>query len=201
MNFRLYDILTMLVQGVLVIGTALFLYFPNSLEGANGLYLTAVAFFVGYIINALGSWLEGAYRWLLGGKPSTVIFHPKKGKKYSGTGRVRFYQVDLVSQLLLNDCEVEGVNGYEEMLFVMAKNATEKSDNKRIQDFNATYAMSRSFLTAAIILMFLIIARYPCCWYSYLSVVIVVICLFRFRDYNYYYVREVLTTYLHQRRK
>lgn len=107
----------------------------------------------------------------------------------------------LVSQLLLKDCKVEIVNGYEEVLFTRAKDVAEESDNKRIQDFNATYAMSRSFLTAAIILTFLIISRYPCCWFSYLSIILVVVCLFRFRDSSYYYVREVLTTYLHQRRK
>lgn len=45
MNFRLYDILAMLVQGILVTGTALFLFYPDYLEGVNGLYLTAVAFF------------------------------------------------------------------------------------------------------------------------------------------------------------
>ena len=88
MNFRLYDILAMLVQGILVTGTALFLFYPDYLEGINGLYLTAVAFFIGYIINALGSWLEESHRWLFGGKPSTTIFHPKKGKKYSGAGKV-----------------------------------------------------------------------------------------------------------------
>lgn len=201
MNFRLYDILAMLVQGILVTGTALFLFYPDCLNGANSLYLTAVAFFIGYIINALGSWLEEFYRWLVGGKPSTTIFHPKKGKNYSGSGRVRFYQVDIVSQLLCKDCNVDEVKGNEEILFSHAKNIAEKSDNKRIHEFNATYAMSRSFLTAAIILMFLIIVRYPCCWYSYLSIIIVVVCLFRFRDCNYYYVREVLTTYLHQRGK
>ena len=199
MNFRLYDILTVLVQGVLVTGTALFLYSPNSLEEANGLYLTAIAFFIGYLINALGSWLEGSYRWLVGGKPSSTIFHPQKGKEYSGAGKVRFYQVDIVSKLLCNDCNVEEVKGNEEMLFSHAMHIAERSDNKRIQDFSATYAMSRSFLTAAIALMLLIIARFPCCWYSYLSIIIVVVCLFRFRDSNYYYVREVLKTYLHQR--
>lgn len=201
MNFRLYDILAMLVQGILVTGTALFLFYPDCLNGANSLYLTAVAFFIGYIINALGSWLEEFYRWLVGGKPSTAIFHPKKGKNYSGSGRVRFYQVDIVSQLLCKDCNVDEVKGNEEILFSHAKNIAEKSDNKRIQEFNATYAMSRSFLTAAIILMFLIIVRFPCCLYSYLSILIVVVCLFRLRDFNYYYVREVLTTYLHQRGK
>ena len=201
MNFRLYDILAMLVQGILVTGTALFLFYPDCLNGANSLYLTAVAFFIGYIINALGSWLEEFYRWLVGGKPSTTIFHPKKGKNYSGAGRVRFYQVDIVSQLLCKDCNVDEVKGNEEILFSHAKNIAEKSDNKRIQEFNATYAMSRSFLTAAIILMFLIIVRFPCCLYSYLSILIVVVCLFRLRDFNYYYVREVLTTYLHQRGK
>lgn len=201
MNFRLYDILTMLIQGILVTGTALLLFSPDYLEGANGLYLTATAFFIGYIINALGSWLEEFYRWLVGGKPSTIIFHPKKGKKYSGTGRVRFYQVDIVSQFLCKDCNVEVVKGNEEILFSQAKHIADKSENKRIQEFNATYAMSRSFLTAAIILMFLIIVRFPCCLYSYLSILIVVVCLFRFRDCNYYYVREVLTTYLHQRGK
>lgn len=201
MNFRLYDILAMLVQGILVTGTALFLFYPDYLEGVNGLYLTAVAFFIGYIINTLGSWLEESYRWLFGGKPSTTIFHPKKGKKYSGAGRVRFYQVNIVSQLLCNDCNVDEVKGNEEMLFSHAKHIAEKSDNKRIQEFNATYAMSRSFLTAAIILMFLIIVRFPCCLYSYLSILIVAVCLFRLRDFNYYYVREVLTTYLHQRGK
>lgn len=201
MNFRLYDILAMLVQGILVTGTALFLFYPDCLNGANSLYLTAVAFFIGYIINALGSWLEEFYRWLVGGKPSTTIFHPKKGKNYSGAGRVRFYQVDIVSQLLCKDCNVDEVKGNEEILFSHAKNIAEKSDNKRIQEFNATYAMSRSFLTAAIILMFLIIVRFPCCLYSYLSILIVVVCLFRLRDFNYYYIREVLTTYLHHRGK
>ncbi len=201
MNFRLYDILTMLIQGILVTGTALLLFSPDYLEGANGLYLTATAFFIGYIINALGSWLEEFYRWLVGGKPSTIIFHPKKGKKYSGAGRVRFYQVDIVSQFLCKDCNVEVVKGNEEILFSQAKHIADKSENKRIQEFNATYAMSRSFLTAAIILMFLIIVRFPCCLYSYLSILIVVVCLFRLRDFNYYYVREVLTTYLHQRGK
>ena len=178
----------MLVQGILVTGTALFLFYPDYLEGVNGLYLTAVAFFIGYIINTLGSWLEESYRWLFGGKPSTTIFHPKKGKKYSGAGRVRFYQVNIVSQLLCNDCNVDEVKGNEEILFSHAKHIAEKSDNKRIQEFNATYAMSRSFLTAAIILMFLIIVRFPCCLYSYLSILIVAVCLFRLRDFNYYYV-------------
>ena len=116
----------MLVQGILVTGTALFLFYPDYLEGVNGLYLTAVAFFIGYIINTLGSWLEESYRWLFGGKPSTTIFHPKKGKKYSGAGRVRFYQVNIVSQLLCNDCNVDEVKGNEEMLFSHAKHICQR---------------------------------------------------------------------------
>lgn len=95
------------------------------------------------------------------------------------------------------DCE----NPSEDRLFNKAMRAVNGDQNSRVPDFNAHYALSRTILTTVLISSILLIYSNPCCWQSYLSIVVVLICWNKYRERAYYYAREVLNEYLKTNKK
>ena len=93
MNFKIYDVLSSLVPGFLLLMAILEL-FNLSFNKEMIVPYTALAFLLGYLINTISSWLEDLYFLTWMGKPSDCLL---KGRDI---WKVRFYQSQKVRELL-----------------------------------------------------------------------------------------------------
>ena len=198
MQFKYYDILSSLLAGFIVL-TITLLCFDIEYKSEYAIPYLAIAFFLGYLINALSSCLESFYYWTIGGKPSNKIFIKKKGKDYSGISKVKFYDTDEFVFLLKQD--LQDKNASHEKMFSRAKFSILGNDNSRISDFNAHFALSRTLLTTILASVIMLIIWQPCNWQVYLMLIPLLICWNRFRERGYYYAREVLYEYLKKNKK
>lgn len=206
MNFKYYDVLSSLIMGYVALVIGMYLLQIEYNNDYTVAYL-AIAFLCGYINNAIGSLLESFYYFTIGGKPSDRLLSNDEKEhswlyhlfvpKNTGIKKVRFYETETVRELLLEGLE-ESIDGepIEDRLFSKAKRTVNGNQDSRVPDFNAHYALSRSILTTVLISTIVIIVMNPCCWKSYLPIVILFICWRRYRERAYYYAREVLNEYL-----
>jgi len=102
----------------------------------------ALAFIGGYFINTFSSWLEGFYRFLWGGN----IVNDFLDK--DGIWKVKFYEGKKAKEILQGRVEANSSN---KVLFNKAMQIANENSSKRLEDFNASYAFSRSLLTALLI--------------------------------------------------
>ena len=198
MQFKYYDILSSLLAGYIALVVSLFCFNFEYKSEYSIVYL-AIAFFLGYLINALGSFLEPFYYWTIGGKPSNKILVKKKGKDYSGIRKVKFYDTNEVVSKLKQ--ELNDKNASNEKMFSKAKISVIGNAESRVPDFNAHYALSRTILTTMLVSVFMMIIWQPCNWEVYLMFIPLLICWNRYRERGYYYAREVLYEYLKNSRK
>lgn len=187
MNFKIYDVLSSLVPGYLLLVAILELF---NIPFNKDLIIpyTAVAFLLGYLVNAISSWLEDFYFLTWNGKPSDRLLNGKD------IWKVRFYHSQKVKELLKNEAKQEKPSNDE--LFSIAMRYANQKDS-RVDDFNATYAFSRSILTTVILgSVFLLITYYN----NFGIYLLILPCLFvvwlRCKQRGYYYAREVLNVYL-----
>lgn len=187
MKFKYYDLLSHIVPGYVIYQTIVLLF--EDLPDIETLPSIAFAFIIGYFINTLGSWLEGFYRLFYKGKPSIKLLQGKD------TTKVRFYEHQEVISILKQ--KVDADNPSLNRLFAVAMNIANNSDNSRVYDFNASYALSRAFLTSLIIVFLLIITQYYDNLWPYLTMLpLIIITWKRLKERDYYYAREVLLTVL-----
>lgn len=72
-------------------------------------------------------------------------------------------------------------------------------EQSRVPTFNAHYALSRTILTAILFVDVTLAFNYYNNWIFWVSaILILVISWNRYKERSYYYVREVLNTYLSQ---
>lgn len=90
MIFKYYDLMSSLVSGVLVAVSVNIIYDLG--YNYEMIPLLAVAYVIGYFINALSSFLVSVYNKLIGGKPSDVLLTPITEQDYTGYSKVRFYE-------------------------------------------------------------------------------------------------------------
>jgi len=191
MNFKAYDILASLIPGfllVLVLLTALEVKFDKDLIVAY----TAVAFFLGFLVNTLSSWLEDFYYWTWGGKPSINILRGKN------IWKVKCYHSTQTKELLKS--EAANPEATDDELFSIAMRHVTGIKDSRIEDFNALYAFSRSLLTTVLIGTILLLIQNYNDWrfYAFLIPALLVVWL-RCKQRGYYYAREVLNEYWKKR--
>lgn len=193
MEFRIYDILSSLVHGVICLGTAILLFEWPILDYGS-MYFAAVSFCIGYLINSIGSWLQKGLFWSFGGTPTKQIFKNRKGKTYSGISSVRFYFSKELVETLKNELQVDNIitDKFSERIQEVAR----RSENTRIADFNCSYVFSRSLIVSSTIIVAILIFCFPYIWQTYLSLIIPAICYFRCRNRAFHYAKEVATEYL-----
>lgn len=193
MKFKHYDILSQVVIGYVIL-VVLIYFFDLDYDNKYSVAYLAIAFVIGYLVNALSSFLDKFYHWTIGGKPSSKLLqiHPKK--KHTGIGKVRFYHAEKIILLLKEDVEDE--NADENKMFGAAMRLSNSDESTRVPDFNAHYAFSRVMLTAMIILALLLIVKYYNNWQVYLIIFPLLLCWVRYKERGYYYAREVLNEYL-----
>lgn len=188
MKFRLYDTLVHLVPGFVVY----LAYLEVTGQGFNKdllVPMTALAFVIGYFVNAIASWFEGIFYWTWGGKPSSRMLDGHD------VWKVRFYEHRKAKELLQK--ESSGSSKHNDALFSIAMRYATPEVNSRVSDFNANYAFSRVILMTILIASVLLIANKPTSLQVYaLTVPVTIASWLRAKQRGYYYAREVLNTYL-----
>lgn len=180
------------------------LYFQNiDYNKDYSLAYITFGFLTGYIVNACGSIFEPFYYFLIGGKPSVNLLKPSYCTSKSSHSlfkkfnfEIKLYEQHKIRELLLKD--VEEKNPSEDLLFAKAMRAVIGNEKSRIHDFNASYALSRTILTATICLVSVYLFHNHSDWSDFSSILLLLIILYRYRQYGYYFAREVLTQYLRQ---
>ena len=197
LEFKIYDILSSLVHGVICLGTAMQLWGISFID-YGAVYFISLSFCIGYLINTLGSLIQRFLFWTFGGTPTTQMLKNRKGKTYSGIANVRFYFTEeLLKELKLELDDTASDDKLSERMQQVAR----ESNNSRIKDFNCSYAFSRSFIVSSAIISIMIISRIPYFWQTYLTLGIPAICYLRCRNRAFHYAKEVATEYLNTRRK
>lgn len=187
MNFKIYDVLSSLVPGFLLLMAILEL-FNLSFNKEMIVPYTALAFLLGYLINAISSWLEDLYYLTWMGKPSDCLLTGQD------IWKVRFYHSQRVRELL--KAEAQNEKSTNDELFSIAMLYANQKDS-RVEDFNATYAFSRSILTTVLIGgVFLLIRNYNDWTYYLMIIPVLLVVWLRCKQRGYYYAREVLNVYL-----
>lgn len=188
MNFKAYDILSSLVPGflaVLILLNAFDIKYDKDLVIAY----TAVAFFMGYLMNTISSWMEDFYFLTWGGKPSNQLLDGKD------IWKVKFYQSSKAKGLLLT--EWGNTNATNDQLFSIAMRYANGQKDGRVDDFNAQYAFSRNLLTTILVgTVILLVDNYSDWKYYACLIPSLVIVWLRCKQRAYYYAREVLNVYL-----
>ena len=190
MKFKFYDILAHLIPGFIIY--LVYLEFASEVFDPDFVVpATAIAFALGYFVNALASWLENFYCWTWGGKPSNRLLDGKD------IWKVRFYEHKKVKLMLQK--EAGDVCKKNDVLFNLAMKYATPEVNSRVSDFNANYAFSRVILTTVLITSGVMIFLYYDSYEVYFcSISFIITAWYRCKQRGYYFVREVFRTYLLQ---
>lgn len=187
MNFKSYDILSKLITGLLVSFVIIKFYIPSVDLGNLGevIFITSMAYIVGFFIDTFSSWLEPLFYFTWGGKPSDRFLSGAgtwKVKVPSHIEEIKNYLRGLINNSDISDKELFGI-------------ALRKVKSDRITDFQNLYAFSRSLLTSFIILFFCLIPQFYCCWLFYvLSFILILVLWLRAKQRAYYFVKEVIVS-------
>lgn len=187
MTFKAYDIFSSLVPGfLLLLVLQYFLCLPFDKDYIVG-YI-AIAFLLGYIMNAVGSWFEDIYVFSWGGKPSSNLLRGKS------IWKIKFYNYRQVRQHLMQ--KSANTNPNDDELFAIAMRDVASIKDTRIDDFNAIYAFARTMLTTSLIGGILILTRNYTDWQYYIGVFLIILVLwYRCKQRGYYYAKEILNVY------
>lgn len=200
MNFKNYDILSNLILGYILL-VALLPIFNLAFELESSVAYLAIAYVIGYMVNAIGSWIEGFYYCTIGGKPSDIYLTPVNNqKKNKGHSKIKFYHSEEVVRMLKEELKEDSPSTGK--MFSTAMQYSNSDNSTRVPDFNAQYAFSRSLLTTMIILSLIVLIQYGCeLISSWFILVPLFISWYRYKDRAYYYAREVLLVYLHKKKQ
>ena len=141
MNFKYYDLLSHLVPGYLVYQVLIFTI--DKIPDIQLLPGIAIAFILGFLVNAISSWIEGFFYWTWGGRPSDKIL------KGQGTHKTKLHELKKIYKSLKKESEED--NPKTAKLFEIAMRYADYSNNEKVNDFNASYAFSRALLTSLLI--------------------------------------------------
>lgn len=198
MNFKYYDLLSCIVMGYIAL-VALLLFMDIPFNKDYSIPYLAIAYVLGYMINALGSMIEKFYYWTIGGVPSDKLLTIDVQKNYTGIDKVKFYFAHEVIALLKEEChDADATTG---KMFAKAMPYSDSDDKTRVPDFNAQYAFTRTLLTTMIIVCLLLIPKYYDDWYVWFLLIPLYISWHRYKERGYYYAREVLKVYYHKKQQ
>jgi len=179
MNFNLYNLLSNLVPGFIlyIVG----IYILNiDIKNISEISSIAIAYILGYFINAMGGWFEKIIFWTWGGEPGLQLL---KGKQ---CGRINFFELDKIN--LLKEPEKNASN---EIVFQKAMRLSR--EDERVLEMNASYAFSRSILmTIIVIYLVLFSLYYKTFLYQAISIPMIFLAWHRAKERSFYYAKEVL---------
>ncbi|MFZ2864280.1 MAG: hypothetical protein WA440_05965 [Ignavibacteriaceae bacterium] len=186
MKFSIYDILSNLIPGFLIL-FSLFFLLDDSLKDLDLATVLFLAYIVGYLNNTLSSWCEELFYLSWGGKPSDQLIEGKS------IWKVKFYENKKAKEYLIKEANTESPSN--DNLFQIALRYA--SSNEKVKDFNSNYALSRNLIISFISSIALMNIKY---WFSYgiliTSIILVLIIWLRAKQRGFYFAREVLTVYI-----
>ena len=204
-KFEFYDVLGILVPGSILLAL-IAVSFPGVTTAFAGvgfpvafavICLTAVAAFLGQLVQAISSFLEPVFNWTWGGRPSERAL-----KEGLGT---RYLPADSANRIRAKLAKAVGDTASDRSLFLYAMQKAETSGNSRVAKFNGLYAYHRAMLALVLISLGVILASM--CWGTVkhwfwrdkigivaVDFLLLVIFWLRAKQRGFYYVREVLTT-------
>ena len=193
MTFKAYDLLSSVIPGFVSL-VVLLNFLGKSYDKDQILLYTVLSFFLGYLVNTLGSWLEDFYFISWGGKPSNNLLSGKD------IWKVKFYHSERAKTLLR--AETANAEPSNDELFAIAMRSVTATKDSRVEDFNGMYAFSRALLTTVLIGTIMLLWQHGWDW-RYYAVLIptLLITWLRCKQRGYYYAREVLNEYLKSRRQ
>ena len=180
MDFNLYNLLSTLIPGfiVLMAGMRLLNFDVNNIPVLPS---TAVAFVMGYFINAIGGWLEKFLFWTWGGEPAIQLLEGKN------CGRIKFYEVEKLKSFFNTE---ENINNKKTFQIAMRLS----NGNERVSDMNVSYVFSRSILTTLLVAYFILLPVYfKNIYFEIISIFLIFLSWYRAKERGFYYVKEVLT--------
>jgi hypothetical protein len=204
-KFEFYDVLGILVPGLILLAL-IAVSFPEVTSGFAGagfpaafavICLTAVAAFLGQIVQAISSFLEPVFNWTWGGRPSERAL-----KEGLGT---RYFPPDSANRIRAKLGKAVGDKASDRSMFLYAMQKAETSGNSRVAKFNGLYAYHRAMLALVLISLGVILGS-MCFgtvkhwfWRDKIGIValdllLLVIFWLRAKQRGFYYVREVLST-------
>ena len=148
-KLELYDVLSVLVPGTLLVGLVPICF--RSLLHIHGasfpaafavLLLTGLAIFLGFIQQALGSLIEPFLEKTWGGRPSKRVFAGGLGNRYLGKE-----EADRIKPKLI---KAVGEGQSDAGLFRYASQMSDAAEIGRCTRFNGLYAYHRSLLSTCI---------------------------------------------------
>lgn len=204
-KFEFYDILGIIVPGIMLMcfgvlcfpETAKILTISNYPEAFTLVALTAVALFLGNILQALVSLAEPLLDLSWGGRLSEQALKKGLGERY--------FPADSAKRISSKLTAAIGDNPSLRSRFLFAMQLAETSDNPRVGRFNALYAYNRALLLLVVVSFVLTLAslRWGALLAWDLRSKIIAICTAtlltillwnRTKQRGIYYVREVLYT-------
>ena len=207
MNDKLefYDVLGVLIPGSIVLGLVC-VTFPEAVkpfsttafpDAFTVVCLTAVAVFLGQLIQAIASLIEPIVDWTWGGRSSERALEHGLGDRYLPLDSARRIRAKLA--------RVVGETASSRSLFLYAMQKAETSGNSRVAKFNGLYAYHRGMLTLVIVIIGVLVGAMG--WGAIrhwalgaklelvaAGLILLVTVWFRAKQRGFYYVREVLST-------
>jgi hypothetical protein len=203
-KLEFYDILGILVPGVLLIYLFLICFpgagaviHPKMSDTLNAIAFTALAIFVGQIVQAIASLLEGVLYRTWGGRPSERALRSGLGNRYLPEETAKRIRAKLKKAV--------GEHCTDRDLFLYAMQRAENAGSQRVTKFNALFAYHRALVVFCLVTFALVlssarlgaVAALPA-WGAGSVVLgalaLLVLIWHRTRQRAYYYVREVLLT-------
>jgi len=197
-DFKLYDLVSKIIPGFIIYEILNILY-GTYLPEISILPQIALAYFIGFFIDAVSGWLEDLiYFRSWNGKPSDNLLNGD-GMKY-----IKFHE-DIKATKELN--KITGnENSTNDELFEVAERIALSESESRIHDLAASYSFARSILTTFLIIVIILLISVVriCSTYNnavfYISLSVCLILAFgtwyRAKERAYYYVKEVLMNFL-----
>jgi len=179
MNFNLYSTLSQLVPGFILFIIVVHVL-KLDINAIPALPSTAVAYVLGYFINAIGGWAENMMFKSWGGEPATQLLEGKH------CGRIKFSELDKLKRLV-------GENVENKELFQTTMRLA--NGNDLVKEMNASYIFSRSIFVAAVVgYLALLYVYFNNSLFHIASITIIVMAWYRAKERGFYYVKEVLRT-------
>jgi hypothetical protein len=203
-KLEFYDILGILVPGVLLIylfvicfpgaGAAIH---PRMSDALNAIAFTATAIFLGQIVQAIASLLEGVLYWTWGGRPSERALRSGLGNRYLPEETAKRIRTKLKKAV--------GEHCTDRDLFLYAMQRAENAGSQRVTKFNALFAYHRALVVFCLVALAFVLSsaglgivaalpRWEAGSVVFGALALLILIWHRTRQRAFYYVREVLLT-------
>ena len=190
MNISLFDILAKLIPGGLlfffIIHSA-----PNVKIESNQVVGLIIIYVLGYFIEAISSHLERPLIFrLFGGNPAVKLLN---GQGYNS---IKISRIERLNEIITTKFEQYSDNKLK--LFRIFHSIVSKKGYKRVNTFSEQYFLSRNLFVSSFIsgILFLI---FHFGWIELiLFIIILLLAFFRTKQRNYYFVKEVINSYIHE---